>query len=233
MAPTPALKPKPRRKRKTLSAPPAPLEDVTTMGDLLKRLGDIPPERVRLHPTPGTATEKDVIEILDRENRPCELVEGTLVEKPMGYEESAIATTVIILLGSFVRRHKLGIVTGEAGTIRLFAGLVRIPDVAFTSWDRLPNRKRPKEPIPELAPDLVVEVLSKSNTKAEIRKKLGEYFEAGVRLVWIVDPRKRTARVYTAVDQSILIKEDQSLDGGDVLPGFVLPLSELFADDEP
>jgi Uma2 family endonuclease len=64
-------------------------------------------------------------------------------------------------------------------------------------------------------------------------RKLREYFSAGVRLVWIVDPRKRTARVYTAVDQSVLIKEGQSLDGGAVLPGFVLPLSELFADDEP
>lgn len=149
----------------------------------------------------------------------------------MGYEESAIAATVIILLGSFVRRHKLGIVTGADGTVKLFAGLVRIPDVAFASWDRFPNRKRPKEPIPDLAPDLVVEVLSKSNTKPEMKKKLGEYFGAGVRLVWMVDPRKRTARVYTTVDQSILIKEGQSLDGGDVLPGFVLPLSELFADE--
>ena len=184
-----------------------------------------------LHPTPGTATEQHVTDILDRENRLCELVEGTLVEKPMGYEESAIAATVIILLGSFVCRHKLGIVMGEAGTIRLFAGLVRIPDVAFASWDRFPNRQRPKKPIPDLAPDLVVEVLSKSNSKPEMNRKLGEYFSAGVRLVWMVDPRKRTARVYTAVDHSILIKEGQSLDGGAVLPGFVLPLSELFADD--
>jgi Uma2 family endonuclease len=225
---------KPRRKPKTISVPPpAPLADVTTLGDLLKRLGNIPPERVRLHPTPGTATEKDVIEILDRENRPCELVEGTLVEKPMGYEESEIAVTIIISLGSFVRPRKLGIVTGEAGTIRLFQGLVRIPDVAFASWACFPDRKRPKTPIPHLAPDLVVEVLSKSNTKAEMNRKLGEYFAAGVRLVWMVDPRKRTVRVYTAVDQSVLIKEGQSLDGGAVLPGFVLPLDELFANDEP
>ncbi|MGP0064504.1 MAG: Uma2 family endonuclease [Isosphaeraceae bacterium] len=225
---------KPRRKPKAIPAPPpAPLADVMTIGDLLKRLGDIPAERVRLHPTPGTATEKDVIEILDRENRPCELVEGTLVEKPMGFEESETAVTIIILLGSFVRRRKLGIVTGPDGTIKLSTGLVRIPDVSFFSWDRVPNRKRPRQPIPELAPDLAIEVLSKSNTKAEMNRKLGEYFAAGVRLVWVVDPRKRTARVYTAVDQSVLMKEGQSLDGGDVLPGFVLPLNELFADDEP
>src|SRR5271157_5259469 len=108
---------KPRRQPKTILAPPAaPLAGVTTIGDLLKRLGNIPAGRVRLHPTPGTATEKDVIEILDRENRPCELVEGTLVEKPVGYEESEIAVVILTALYSFVRPRKLGIVTGPDGT---------------------------------------------------------------------------------------------------------------------
>jgi len=131
------------------------LPDVTTIADLLKRLGNIPANRVRLHPTPGTATEKDVIEVLDRENRPCELVEGTLVEKPVGYKESEIAGLILTFLNNFVRPRKLGIITGPDGTIRLFAGLVRIPDVAFASWDRFPDRKRPRIPIPDLAPDLV------------------------------------------------------------------------------
>jgi Uma2 family endonuclease len=136
-------------------------------------------------------------------------------------------------MGSFVRRHKLGIMTGPDGTIRLFPGLVRIPDVAFASWDCFPGRKRPRAAIPHLAPDLVVEVLSKSNTKGEMNRKLREYFEAGVRLVWIVDPKKRSVRVHTAVDQSVLFVEGQSLDGGAVLPGFVLPVNELFVKDEP
>jgi Uma2 family endonuclease len=209
------------------------MDNGVTIADLLKRLGNIPASRVRLDPSPGTATEKDVIKVLDRENRPCELVDGTLVEKSMGYEEAEIAVSIIILLGSFVRRHKLGIVTGPDGTIRLFPGLVRIPDVAFASWDCFPGRKRPKAPIPHLAPDLVVEVLSKSNTKGEMNRKLREYFEAGVRLIWIVNVKKRTVRVHTAVDRSVLFADDQSLDGGDVLPGFVLPLTELFLKDEP
>jgi Uma2 family endonuclease len=166
-----------------------PTNHGVTIADLLRRLGNIPASRVRLYPTPGTATEKDVIKVLERENRPCELVDGTLVEKPMGYEESEIAATIIILLGSFVRRHKLGIVTGPNGTIRLFPGLVRIPDVAFASWDCFPGRNRPRAPIPNLAPDLVVKVLSKNNTKGEMNRKLREYFEASVRTVWIVDPR--------------------------------------------
>ena len=187
-----------------------PVDNSVTIADLLKRLGNISASRVRLDPAPGTATEKDVIKVLDRENRPCELVDGALVEKPIGYEESEIAATIIILLGSFVRRHKLGIVTGPDGSIRLFPGLVRIPDVAFASWDCFPGRKRPRAPIPHLAPDLVVEVLSKSNTKGELNRKLREYFEAGVRLVWMVQPKKRAVRVHTAVDKSVLFVEDCS-----------------------
>jgi Uma2 family endonuclease len=232
MATTPASNP--RRQPRTVLAPPAaPLAGVTTIGALLKRLGNIPAGRVRLHPAPGTATEQDVIEILDRENRPCELVEGTLVEKPVGYTESEIAGLILTFLNVFVRSRKLGIVTGPDGTIRLFAGLVRIPDVAFASWDRFPDRKRPRTPIPHLVPDLVVEVLSKSNTRSEMKRKLGEYFAAGVRLVWMVDPSKRSVRVHTSASQSVLFSSGQSLDGGAVLPGFTLPLDDLFPSDQP
>jgi Uma2 family endonuclease len=226
----------PRRPQKTnaTSRPrSSPQASAVTIGDLLKRLGHVPAKRVRLHPTPGTATEKDLIYVLERENVLCELVEGTLVEKPMGYEESALAVLISVFLSNYVRPRKLGIVTGADGTIRLFPGLVRIPDVAFASWGCFPDRKRPKVPIPQLAPDLVVEVLSKSNTKPEMVRKLGEYFGVGVKVVWMVDPRKRTVRVHTAVDQSVLFMEGQTLDGGAVLPGFVLRLDELFANDEP
>jgi Uma2 family endonuclease len=234
MATTPTTKPRRSKRPKpipTRSSPPR--ETPATIGDLLRRLGNIPAGRVRLHPYPGTATEKDVIEVLDREDRLCELVEGTLVEKPMGYEESAIACLIIMAVNMFVRPRKLGIVTGADGTIKLFAGLVRIPDVAFTSWDRLPGRKRPTVAIPLLAPDLAVEVLSKSNTRAEMNRKVGEYFDAGVRLVWLVDPKKKKVRVYTAVEQLVELKEGQSLDGGDVLPGFTLSLKELFEEPTP
>ena len=72
-----------------------------TSADLLRRLGNIPAERVRLHPMSGTATEKDVIRVLDEENRPCELVEDTLVEKAMGYRESGIAAYLIMCLNKF------------------------------------------------------------------------------------------------------------------------------------
>ena len=84
--------------------------------------------------------------------------------------------------------------------------------------------------IPDLYPDLAVEVLSESNTPEEMERKLREYFLAGVRLVWMIDPRKRAAEIYTTPDApSGTLDESQALDGGKVLPGFTLPLAELFA----
>lgn len=200
-----------------------------TLADLLKDLGDVPPERVHLIPPPGTATEKDVLNVERREGKICELVDGVLVEKAMGFDESNLAGWMIYLLYRFLVEHDLGTLGGADGTLRLTPGLVRIPDVSFISWDQLPNREIPKEPIPDLYPDLAVEVLSRKNTPAEIDRKLHEYFRSGTRLAWVIDPRKRCVRVYTAPNQSRLLTEEQSLDGGDVLPGLSLSLREVFA----
>jgi Uma2 family endonuclease len=81
-------------------------------------------------------------------------------------------------------------------------------------------------------PDLVIEVLSKGNTPKEMARKLDEYFRAGVRLVWYVNPKKRTVRVYTARNRSVLLLENDTLDGGDVLPGFALSIRDWFAEAE-
>ncbi|HEX8200725.1 MAG TPA: Uma2 family endonuclease, partial [Isosphaeraceae bacterium] len=188
-----------------------------TVADLLKELGDIPADRVRLHPTPGTATEQDVLDIEAREGRLCELVDGVLVEKVMGYSGSRLAAELIISLGIFLRRHNLGVVAGADGMLKLTTGLVRIPDVSFVSWDRLPGRRVPPEPIPLLPIDLAVEVISKGNTRAEMERKLREYLASGARLVWFIYPKTRTARVYTSPRQATLLKEDGVLDGGAVL----------------
>jgi len=124
-------------------------------------------------------------------------------------------------------QNDLGICVGADGMMRIAPGLVRIPDLSFIAWDKLPGRESPTDPIPDLAPDLAVEVLSEGNTKPEMTRKVREYFEAGVRLVWLIDPKKRTARVFSGLDHSVLVRADQALDGGDVLPGFVLPLKDL------
>lgn len=203
---------------------------IRTLADLLERLGRVPLDRIRFHPPPGTATERDVLEIAAREGRLCELVDGVLVEKPMGYGESILAGVVLHMLRTFVVPRNLGHVTGEQGMLRLFPGLVRIPDVAFASWDRFPQRRWTGEPIPDLVPDLAVEVLSESNTPAEMSIKVGEYFSAGARLVWLVDPGSRTVTVFTAADHSVTLHEQQDLDGAAVLPGFTLSLRDLFAE---
>jgi Uma2 family endonuclease len=203
---------------------------IETLADLLEHLGGIHPNRVRFRPAPGTATEKDVLAIHDCEGRLYELVDGVLVEKAVGLRESLLAIALASILRSFVRPRNLGLVTGADGMMRLFPSLVRIPDAAFISWDRLPNRRVPTEPIPDLAPDLAVEVLSVGNTPGEMARKRQEYFAAGVHIVWQVDPRTRTVEVFTAPDQSTVLHETHILDGGTVLPGFTLPLQELFAE---
>ena len=203
--------------------------DIPRIGDLLDRVGGVPAERVRYYPLPGTATEQDALDIEARENVHCELVDGVLVEKTVGYEESYLALLIGTLLNNFVLPRTLGIVTGQAGMIRLFPGLVRAPDVAFVSTARLPGGKLPTDPIPNLVPDLAVEVLSRGNTAREMERKRREYFDAGVRLIWIVDPAAQTVAVYLPGAEPTLLKPGQTLDGEPVLPGFSLDLTTLFA----
>jgi Uma2 family endonuclease len=201
---------------------------IVTAADLIRHFGDIPAERIRLQPVPGTATVADVIAVEANEHRLCELVDGVLVEKAMGAYESRFAAVLIFYLEQFVFVKDLGVVCGEAATLRIMPNLVRIPDVCFISWARLPDRVFPADPVPDLVPDLAVEVLSKSNTSKEMSRKLGEYFEAGVRQVWFVDLNLRQIRVYTNVNQSRLYKEGDTVRGGTVLPGFTLTVKALF-----
>jgi Uma2 family endonuclease len=203
---------------------------IKTLADLLDRLGGVPLDRIRFQPYPGTATVRDVIEVERKEGKLCELVEGVLVEKTVGYRESQLAVFLGGLLNAFVIPRSLGLVTGPDGTVRLAAGLVRMPDVAFTSWDRLPGRRPPKAPIPRLAPNLAVEVLSTGNTPGEMAAKRRDYFAAGVELVWEIDPRRRTVKVFTSATDATTLRRNDTLDGGSVLPGFVLPVQQLFGE---
>ncbi len=200
-----------------------------TIADLLKDLGGISARRVRADPLPGTATEKDLIAVNEHTNRLFELVNGVLVEKAMGFAESFLMCELVKLLGLYLNEHPLGILAGSDGPMRLMPGLVRLPDVSFISWEQLPGRAIPLDPIADLPPDLAVEILSKSNTEKEMSRKRREYFFAGTRLVWLVDKDKRTVEVFTAPDQSVLLSEEQTLDGGNVLPGFTLPVKQIFA----
>lgn len=209
----------------------APLsEKASTIRDLLEQLGGIPPERVRMRPPPGTATEQDVIDADAHEDRICELVDGVLVEKAMGFRESMIAIAIASVLRAFVTPRKLGLVSGADGMMRVLPGLVRIPDVAFISWKHLPGGRVPKEPVPALAPDLAVEVLSAGNTAAEMSRKRREFFEAGTGLIWEVDLKSRAISVYTSETTFEVFAEGQMVTGGHVLPGFSMDIGALFSE---
>jgi Uma2 family endonuclease len=205
-------------------------EHADTLADLLERLGDVPLNRVLAKPPPGMATEADLIAALEAPNkRLCELVDGVLVEKPMGAPESLLACVIIQWMLNHLEKDDSGVVLGEGGPVRLMRGLVRMPDVSYISRDKLPGGDFPDDPIADFAPDLAIEVLSKSNTKTEMKRKLRDFFRHGVRLAWLIDPRKQTAEAYTSPEEFQAIGKNQSLDAGDVLPGFRLSLKKLFA----
>jgi Uma2 family endonuclease len=197
------------------------------LAEFLQEFGHYPPQRIRLRPAPGTATEDDLIEAERRTRRLCELVDGVLVEKPMGVHESWVAGKLIRFVGNYADAHDLGEVLPPDGPIRFAPTQVRLPDVSFFSRARLPGGRFPAGPITDVVPDFVIEVLSEGNTRREMERKLREYFFAGVRLVWYVDPELRVVDVYTAPDQSRRLGEADILGGGDLLPGFQLPIAQI------
>jgi Uma2 family endonuclease len=206
-----------------------PTRKVWTVADLYRKFGPIPFGRIRQDPPPGCGTVEDVDRIREHEDRLYELVDGILVEKTVGLEESRIAMKIGRVIGNFADPLGLGIVTGEAGTVQIDIDLVRIPDVSFFSWGRFPGGVMPDEAVPLLVPDLAVEVISRSNTRKEMEEKLREYFDKGVRLVWFVRPKSRVVDVYTSPDRFTRLTASMRLDGGDVLPGFSVQVGELFA----
>ena len=212
----------------TLAAGPfRPPRHFDNAADWLHELGEIPLNRIIFDPWPGTATEADLLLLVERDKRLCELVDGTLVEKPVGAFESLIAANLIIELGAYVKRMGLGAVFGPDGTFRLqSSGRIRLPDVAFVSRDRLPGAGKA---VPILAPDLAIEVLSEGNTRLEIDHKLKELFESGTRLAWVIDPSSRTVSVYPSSGApAAILTEADFLDGGDVVQGFKMPVTDLF-----
>ena len=211
----------------TSIVPPAVFPTSWSLANLQEHLGGISPERIRLYPPPGMATEEDAVRLDDHEDCLCELVDGVLVEKAMGFYKSILALLLGHFLNEYLETNNRGIVSGADGQIRILPTRMRVPDLSFIGWDRFPGGQLPEDRVCQVAPDLIVEILSKGNTQQEMEQKLNDYFEARVRLVWYIDPRSRSASVYTA-RQQMTIDSSGYLDGGDVLPGFKLRLRELF-----
>ena len=214
-----------------IHTPDATCVDLTAV-DLAERFGPIPLRRIVLGPRLGEATEDDLVDQHERTRRIYELVDGILVEKAVGLYESWLAGRLLTRLNVFLERNDLGFAAGEAGMLRLVAGLVRAPDVSFVNWNRVVGRRVPRQPVPHLSPNLAVEVLSRSNTRREMDRKLDDYFASGVELVWYVDPESRTVRVFAARDAVATLGAGDTLDGGGVLPGFAVAVADLLGEQE-
>ena len=158
-----------------------------------------------------------------------ELVRGRIVrdQRPNAMH-GWLTIKLIRVLDRYVEEHSLGLVAVETGFLLADdPPTVRGPDVAFISRQRLPP-----EGIPDgfwrMGPDLAVEIVSPSNTAADIQEKVLEYLAAGSRIVWVVHPRSRSVTIYRSRDDIRVLVESESLEGEDVLPGFRLGISELF-----
>jgi Uma2 family endonuclease len=159
-----------------------------------------------------------------------ELVRGEVLElTPPGGEHGVFTHSLSLAIGSHVRSHRLGRVTAaETGFIlSRNPDTLRAPDIAFISAERVP------QPLPKgwfsTVPDLVVEMVSPSDRAGEMQERVADWLGAGVRLLWLVYPRPRQVHVYRSLEDVHILKEADVLAGEDVLPGFSLPVAEIFA----
>jgi Uma2 family endonuclease len=162
-----------------------------------------------------------------------EVVDGKIVEKNVGATEVVIANILNDHVRMFARTHRLGRGLMEMiFRIDVPKDLQRRPDVAFISNARWPyNRRVPNVAVWDMVPDLAVEVVSPSNTAFEIQRKIHEYFDAGVSRVWIIYPPQQEVYVFGSTTRIEVLQLGQDLDGGELLPGFRLPLATLFEEE--
>jgi Uma2 family endonuclease len=159
----------------------------------------------------------------------CELVRGELIlMSPAGSEHGWIVTNITAPLAIFVKQHSLGRVFGAETGFRIGhdPDTVRAPDVAFVTAERIGARLAAGF-FPG-APDLSVEVLSPDDRAGEVLAKVQDWLDAGCRAVWVADPRTRTVTVYRSRSEIVVLGESETLSGGNLLPGFSLPVGELF-----
>lgn len=177
--------------------------------------------------TPALRTAGDLLRFHEP-GKTAELVHGALiVREPPGTWHGRCSNRLAYRLTQLVERHGLGEVFGQDTGFKIERepDTVRAPDVAFVARERL--AEIPKEGYAELAPDWVAEILSPVDRPGEVLEKVGQLLSAGVRLVWVLDPIRREARVYRADGTVSIVGPDEELDGEDVFPGFRCALGEI------
>jgi len=168
------------------------------------------------------------LEALPKDGYKYELLDGELIMSPTHARRGKICVRLIILLGTFVERHKLGDVYESGTGFRLAPDLLLSPDISYVSKARLKKILVAPDKFLIGAPDLAIEVHSPSDRMKQVHRKLDRYFEHGVRLVWWVDWTKEQVHIYTPDSISALTRGTDVLSGGDILPGFKCRLSRIF-----
>ena len=159
-----------------------------------------------------------------------EVIDGIRVERePMGAFETVLASWLCHLLNSFAAGKKLGLAVNETlFVLHASRNLQRRPDVAFVSYTRWPAAVVARESAWNVVPDLAVEIVSLTNLAEEIDGKVTDYFQSGVHLVWVFYPDTGRVYVYQSPTQVSILERTDTLDGGEVLPGFQLPIVQLY-----
>ncbi|MBE9040146.1 Uma2 family endonuclease [Oscillatoriales cyanobacterium LEGE 11467] len=167
---------------------------------------------------------------LSRDGNRYELVNGELIEMGnSGAKHGYVAIILSAALFNCVSTQKLGVLMDSSTAFKMKNGNRRAPDISFVSKERLQGLEDLPDGFLDGAPDLAIEILSPGNTVEEMHAKLVEYFENGARLAWIVHPKEHYILVYRcATEPDRLLKSIDSLDGEDVVPGFSLPVADLF-----
>ncbi len=177
--------------------------------------------------SPMTATE---LLHLPRAGLRYELVKGELLEmSPTGSRHGRIAMRLGALLEQYTRQQKLGVVYAAETGFKLQENpdTVRAADAAFVAQERIPPEGEP-EGYWAIAPDLVVEIVSPSDSALLVQAKVTDWLEAGCRLVWVVYPDTRTVTEYRSLKEAQVLRDDQNLTGGEVLPGFSCAIAKIF-----
>ena len=162
-----------------------------------------------------------------KDGRVYELVDGEILVSPAGMRHSEVAAKILTVVATFLEKHPIGKVYTENVGISLPNGNVRCPDVTFVRNEKLPDGKSP-EGFGELVPDFVVEVLSPNDSLKEVGRKIGEFLECGVPLVWLVDPKHETVTAYRSLSDTQHYSAGETITAEPVLPGFSCNVSRFF-----
>lgn len=174
-------------------------------------------------------TEEELL-ALPNDGHKRELIHGEIIMSPTGYRHERVAAFIMSAMLQHAASERLGVVCGSGLGCWMNSGNLLSPDVSFIDKARLPLPGLQEEKYFRGAPDLVVEVLSPWDRTARLREKMEDYFLSGTRLAWAINPAERNALVYRSPEAERLVRVTEALAGEDVLPGFRLPLTELFAE---